>query len=109
MINYDGKKFRNTEPGPDGTAPVGTYHQSGNLVWGEANGGQVRRCSLVGMCDYDGKITLGYAMVLNDGQLVVGRCVSTPERLDDDRIQLREDWERYEPNAATGVSYLEEL
>lgn len=106
MIDYNGRKFRDVEAGPD--APVGTYHQAGDLVWATAEGGDVRRCVLTGRCAPDGTITLGYTMVLTDGRLVVGRCVSTPQTLPDGRIRLREAWERFLPDAGRGVSYIEE-
>ncbi|MEW1656737.1 hypothetical protein [Streptomyces sp. NPDC093707] len=108
MINYNGKKFRNTEAGPDGTAPVATYHQDGDLVWAEASGGDVRRCMLVGVCDPDGTIRMGYTMQLASGETAIGRCVSTPRTLDDGRILLHEEWERYQPRPASGVSAIEE-
>ena len=78
-------------------------------MWGEASGGSVRRCALAGTTDEHGTITLGYTMVLDDGEVVVGRCVSTPETLPDGRIRLREEWERYLPVPETGVSFMEEL
>ena len=48
-------------------------------------------------------------MVLADGALVAGHCESTPELLPDGRIRLHERWERYGPQAATGVSELDEI
>jgi hypothetical protein len=109
MIDYNGRTFRNTEAGPDGTAPVAAYHQDGDLVWAEAAGGEVRRCALAGTCDADGTITMGYTLVLSSGEIAVGRCVSTPERLDDGRIVLHEEWERYQPTPAKGTSAIEEI
>ncbi len=32
MINYDGRRFRAAEAGPDGQAPVALYRQEGDLV-----------------------------------------------------------------------------
>jgi hypothetical protein len=109
VIDYNGRTFRNTEAAPDGSAPVATYHQDGDLVWAEAAGGEVRKCALAGTCDADGVITMGYTLVLNSGEIAVGRCVSTPRRLDDGRILLHEEWERYLPNPAKGTSAIEEL
>jgi hypothetical protein len=64
---------------------------------------------LAGTCDADGVITMGYTLVLHSGEIAIGRCVSTPERLDDGRIVLREEWERYEPIPAKGTSAIEEV
>jgi hypothetical protein len=109
VINYDGRRFRNLETGPDGTAPIARYHQDGDLMWGEAVGGDVRRCVVSGLCAPDGSLDFGYSMVLDDGRVVTGHCWSTPEVLEDGRILLHEKWERYGDNPGSGMSYLEEL
>jgi hypothetical protein len=109
MIDYDGRRFRPTEHGRDGEAPVASYRQSGDLLWAEFAGGAVRRGSLTGLRGQDDTIEFAYTMVLADGSIVAGRCRSTPELLPDGRIRLHERWERYGPNAATGTSLLEEI
>jgi len=49
-------------------------------------------------------------LVLDDGEVVSGRCHSTPlRRRGGGGIRIREEWERYGRGAATGVSYLEEV
>jgi hypothetical protein len=106
-IQYDNLTFR-VVGGDDGELPVARYHQDGDLVWAEFGGGSVRRGSLAGTCAPDGVLRLAYCMVLAGGELVSGRCVSTPTVLDDGRIRLSEEWERYGPYPAAGVSYLEE-
>jgi hypothetical protein len=111
-INYDGRVFRSTAAetaGPDAVGPTGHYHQEDGLVWAEFAGGKVLRGSLVGTCGPDGRIDVVYCQVLAGGQVVSGRCVSTPELLADGRIRLRENWQRYGAAAATGVSYIEEV
>jgi hypothetical protein len=73
-------------------------------------GGSVRRGALTGRCGSDGTLDFAYSMVLADGEVVCGRCHSTPmRRPGGGGIRLREEWERYGPNAAAGVSYLEEV
>jgi hypothetical protein len=108
VINYDGRRFRRADAGTD-DVPIGHYHQEGDLLWGEASGGAVRRCALTGRVDEHGTITLGYTMLLDDGRIVVGRCVTTPETAADGSLRLREEWERYLPVPDTGVSYMEEV
>lgn len=106
-INYDGRRFR---PVGADDRNVGTYRQNGDLVWGDfGGGGGVRRGSLCGLCAADGTLEFAYTMVLDSGEIVSGRCVSTPRALPDGRIGLVEAWERYGPNPATGVSELEEV
>jgi hypothetical protein len=108
VLDYDGRLFRAADE--DGAeAPVARYHQDGDVVWGEFAGGQVRRGSIAGTCGPDGVLHFGYCMVLGDGDVILGRCHSLPDLLDDGRIRLTERWERYGPHAATGISYLEEI
>jgi hypothetical protein len=107
MIDYDGRRFRAAGDGPDGA--TATYHQSGDLLWAEFSGGGTRRGALNGRCAPDGRLEFTYSMVLTTGEVIAGRCVSTPELLDDGRIRLYERWERYGSHAASGVSELEEI
>lgn len=106
MVRYDGLLFR---PVGETNPPLARYHQAGDLVWAEFGGGRVRRGSLVGTCDADGVLRFTYCMVLLGGEIVSGRSISTPALLDDGRIRLTEQWERYGPLAGTGVSQLEQI
>ena len=106
MYSYDGRRFRPE----DADEPVLTYRQDRDLLWAEIPAGRgVRRGSLTGRCHSDGTLDYAYCMVLDDGEIVAGRCHSTPIRRRGGGVRIREEWERYGPNAATGVSYLEEV
>jgi len=107
MVSYNERRFR-----PEGeSGPVVTYRQQGDLLWAEIPaGGGVRRGALTGRCAPDGALDYAYSLVLEDGEVVCGRSHSTPmRRRGGGGIRIREEWERYGPNAATGVSYLEEV
>jgi hypothetical protein len=110
-LDFDGRRFGSRHAG--GAGAVAEYHQRGDLLSAEFAGGQVRHGSLTGRARSDGTLEFGYSMVLagidGDDEVVCGRCVSTPEILDDGRILLHERWERYGPHADHGTSYLEEL
>ena len=106
MVHYDGLTF---QPSGETDPPLARYHQEDDLVWAEFGGGRVRRGCLVGTCDGDGVLRFTYCMVLRNSEVVCGRSTSTPELLEDGRIRLTEQWERYGPLAATGVSYLEQV
>jgi hypothetical protein len=108
MVNYDGRRFRNTAYAQD-EAPVALYRQQGDLLWADFAGGDVRRGSLTGVSDADGVLDFTYTMVLTDGEVVAGRCHSEPQILKDGRIRLIETWERYGAGGASGVSELEEV
>jgi hypothetical protein len=111
VINYDGRRFR-PAAGTGQESEQGRqarYWQDGDLLWGEFTGGCARRGALTGTCRLDGTLDFAYCMVLDSGDVVSGRCMSTPRILGDGRIQLHERWERYGPHAATGESCLEEI
>jgi len=109
MIDYNGRRFRpvSDHPGEDGT--MATYRQEGDLLWAEFSGGPNRRGSLTGLCADDGSLEFAYTMVRTSGEVISGRCRSTPEILPDGRIRLHEQWERYGPNGSSGTSILEEV
>jgi hypothetical protein len=106
-IDYDGRRFRAVGHGAE--AAVATYRQRDDLLWADFAGGAVRRGALSGRCAADGTLEFAYSMVLDTGEVIAGRCVSTPERLDDGRLRLHERWERYGPHAAAGTSQIEEV
>jgi hypothetical protein len=111
VLDYDGRTFHSSAhetAGGDGQGPVGHYRQSGNLVWARFAGGAVVSGTLVGTCASDGTLDLAYCQVLENGEVVAGRCTSTPEVLHDGRIRLREDWRRFDDPGSEGVSYIEE-
>ncbi|MFC4031259.1 hypothetical protein ACFO3J_07195 [Streptomyces polygonati] len=106
MIDYDGRRFR----APDGdTETIAVYHQQDDFVWGEVAGGGVRRGWTAGTREPDGTLRMGYTIVFTSGEVVCGRTVNTPDLTADGRLRLHESWERYGDNAATGVSYIEEV
>src|SRR5262249_11671562 len=107
VINYDGRRFRARGKGPD--AAVTIYRQDGDLLWAELSGSGVRRGALTGRCAEDGSLEFAYTMVLDDGPVVSGRCLSPPELLEDGRIMLHEKWQRFSPHASVGVAELEEM
>jgi hypothetical protein len=107
-IDYDGKRFRpEGDTSPDGC--VALYRQDGDLLSAQFSGGHVRRGALAGTCAPDGTLQFAYCMVETDGEVISGRCVSTPGLLADGRVRLHEVWERYGAHAACGESWLEEV
>jgi hypothetical protein len=108
MYDYDDRRFSPVSDRP-GPRPVAHYHQDGDLVWGEFSGGDVRRGTLAGTSDPGGEVRFAYCMVLGDGAIVTGLCRSVPQVLADGRIRFTEHWERFTPEASSGVSWLEEL
>jgi hypothetical protein len=109
MVNYDGRRFRPAGDCAGEASRVAVYRQDGNLLWGEFSGGHARRGALTGVCALDGTLDFTYSMVLDNGEVISGRCHSTPTVTEEGRILLHEEWERYGPHAERGVSALEEI
>lgn len=108
-INYDGRRFSPADGVAGEGSRVALYRQHGDLLWGEFSGGRVRRGALTGTCAPDGTLDFAYCMAFEGGEIVSGRCHSTPTVLADGRIRLHEEWERYGPQGSRGVSSIEEL
>jgi hypothetical protein len=103
--NYDGVSFSGVQPGPEHA--VGHYHQDGDLVTVEVEGGTVRTGRLVGTVDQQGVLQAAYCFVLTDGDVIAGRCESTPSLLPDGRLLLTEQWQRID--GSSGTSYIASL
>jgi hypothetical protein len=108
-INYDGRRFSPADGVAGEGSRVALYRQDGDLLWGEFSGGNARRGALTGTCAPDGTLDFAYCMVLDGGEVISGRCHSTPTVLPDGRIRLHEEWERYGSGGSRGVSSIEEL
>lgn len=108
-LNYDGRRFSPSDGVAGEGSRVAVYRQVGDLLWGEFSGGGVRRGALTGNCAPDGTLDFAYSMVFEGGEIVSGRCHSTPTVLADGRIRLHEEWERYGAGGGRGVSSIEEV
>jgi hypothetical protein len=111
QISYDGRTFRSAAAETadhQGAGPLCHYHQEGDVVWAEFAGGRVVRGCMAGRSDHDGVLHFAYCQVLDDGNVMSGRCTSYPTVHADGRIRLEEHWERFGEHAATGTSVIEE-
>ncbi|HJQ01058.1 MAG TPA: hypothetical protein VJ851_05625 [Jatrophihabitans sp.] len=103
--DYDGRDFGPAEL-PAGSV-IGHYHQQQNLVSAEFAGDSVLSGRLVGVVDEHGVIDAAYCQIMRDGEVVAGRCVSTPTVLADGRLSLTERWHRID--GSSGVSRIMEI
>ena len=103
--SYQGRLFGPSDPASGSV--LGHYFQQDDLVWAEFSGDRVRTGRLVGLRNQAGVIDAAYCQIMADGEVVAGRCLSTPTVLPDGRIRLTEQWHR--ADGSTGVSYIEEL
>lgn len=115
-ISYDHKTFRsasNTDNGEVSSATVFHYRQDGKIVWADYSGGSIVRGFLIAtvQTEVDGHphtLDARYQHVNVAGEIMTGRCKSTPEVLEDGRIRLHEEWQWTSGDLSKGKSVVEE-
>lgn len=111
-INYDGRKFipkMNSENGEVSEQTIFTYHQKGNLLWAEYDGGDILKGTLVGKVSKNGELDFVYHHMNLDMQIKTGKCHSVPNILDNGKIELSEKWEWTSGDFSKGESRLLEV
>lgn len=111
-IDYDERFFTpvsNSETGEVGSETVFHYRQRGDVVWATYEGGEVLFGTLTAKVLEDGSLDMRYAHVNRRGDLMTGRCRSTPEPLPDGRLRLHERWQWTSGDQSSGESVVEEL
>lgn len=111
-INYDGKAFASTENSATGEVSNATtfhYHQKDDLVWAEYAGGAIRFGNLIAKVVENDCLEMRYQHLNVSGELMTGKCFSTPEILADGRIRLCEKWRWTSGDFSGGESTVEEI
>ena len=110
-ISLDGRTFTtesNTENGEVDAQTRFAYHQDGNLVWAEYQGGAVVSGHLMGLIQSDGTLDMRYHHVNASGDVVAGTCRSTIG-LEDGRVVLAESWQWFTGDQSRGESRVVEV
>lgn len=111
-ISYDNKRFAsvlNTGTGEVSGETRFHYHQKGEIVWAEYAGGKIVRGTLIAKVDEEGQLDMRYQHINKEGEIMTGKCQSTPEILADGRIRLHEKWQWTSADFSTGESIIEEI
>jgi hypothetical protein len=111
-INYDNRRFVSVSNSGGGEVDPETifhYRQEGSVVWATYRGGAILFGSLVATVDADGRLDMRYQHVNSAGELMTGKCRSTPEALPDGRLRLRESWQWTSGDFSQGESVIEEI
>ncbi|HEV7351321.1 n-acetylglutamate synthase [Telluribacter sp.] len=112
MIHYNQKTFRSSATTDNGDVDARTvfhYHQQGNLVWAEYEGGAIVKGSLLATADERGVLDMRYQHFNSNGELMTGVCRSVPELLPDGRLRLHETWRWTSGDGSAGESVVEEV
>ena len=111
-INYDGRTVKpvtNSETGEVGDGTLFHYHQTGDIVWAEYSGGDIRYGTLIAKVLGDGSLDMRYQHVNAKDELMTGICRSVPEVLSDGRLRLHEKWQWTSGDSSSGESVVEEV
>ena len=111
-INYDRRVFRSLSNSETGEVSAETrffYHQEGNVVWAEYRGGEIILGNLIAKVYEDDSLEMSYQHLNMDGELMTGKCLSTPEILANGKIRLHEKWQWTCKDFSSGESVIEEI
>ena len=111
-INYDKRIFKsikNSETGEISGDTVFHYHQKNDLAWAEYSGGWIRFGKLIAKVLEDDSLEMRYQHLNEKGELMTGKCFSTPEILSDGRIRLHEKWQWTSGGFSSGESVIEQI
>ncbi len=112
MISYHNKKFRsvsNPKNGEISSETIFHYQQNGNVVYAEYAGGKIVLGHLIALVDLNGCLDMHYHQINDKGELMTGKCFSTPEVLLDGRIRLYEKWGWTSGDKSEGELIIEEI
>lgn len=110
--NFEGKVFvsiTNTENGEASADTFFRYHQDGDIVTAEYEGGAIVKGHLIATVLRDGQLDMRYHHINRKGELMIGKCLSTPEISEGGRIKLKEEWQWLSGDQSAGYSELVEI
>ena len=113
-MKYDleGKIFvsvKNTSNGDVGEDTIFHYHQENDVVWAEYEGGSICKGHLIANILDDGKLDMRYHHVNLNGEIMIGKCLSEPEILQDGRLKFKEYWQWLSGDMSSGYSEIIEI
>lgn len=111
-INYDNRIFKsaaNSETGEVSHETTFYYHQKDDLVWAEYAGGEIVFGTLIAKVSPDDSLEMRYQHLNKSGELMTGKCFSTPEILPGNRVRLYEKWQWTSGDYSKGESIVEEV
>ncbi len=112
MINYNDKKFvvvNNSENGETDNETTFHYYQIKNRVWATYSGGKIIMGHLIGKVNNGGVIDMRYHHMNTSLELLVGKCISTPEIMENLKLRMHEQWTWTEGREGNGYSIIQEI
>lgn len=112
MYNLDNKTFKtlsNTDNGDAGRGTFFFYRQKDDIVWASYSGGMVVKGHLIAKVLENGQLDMTYHHVDRQGELRVGKCLSTPKKLANGRLLFKEEWQWLNGDHTSGYSEIVEV
>lgn len=110
-ICYEGRCFvpvMNVINGEVNNQTLFSYHQSGNIMWADYSGGEIKRGNMIGTVSSNGELDFYYQHINLRNELRLGKCHSVPHILNNGKIELSEKWQWLNGNKSKGSSILRE-
>lgn len=111
-IDYNNRVFKsvsNSKTGEVSSETTFHYRQKDNLVWAEYAGGKIIFGTLIAKVLDDDLLEMSYQHLNKSGELMTGKCLSTPEIMENGRIRLHEKWQWTSGDLSAGESIVEEI
>ena len=112
MFDYNNKKFKSLSNSGTGEVDAQTifhYRQKGSEIWATYSGGSISTGTLVAKVNEKGALDMRYQHLNIEGAFKTGKCISTPERLENGKIRLYESWQWTCDDFSSGESIIEEI
>ena len=111
-INYNNRLFKsisNSENGEVGNQTVFYYFHNLDVVTGTYSGGKIAFGQIMAKVLEDDLLDMRYQHVNVSGEIMTGKCLSTPEILPNGKIRLHEKWQWTSGDLSSGESIVEEI
>lgn len=111
-INYHDKVFRSLSNSKSGEVNEETrfhYQQSGRIVTATYQGGVIQQGQLIALMNETGGLDMRYQHVNDKGEIMTGKCISTPQVLNNGKLRLHERWQWTSGDHSSGTSVVEEV
>ena len=106
-FDLEGKTFRslqNTDNGEVGVDTIFHYRQCGSVVSAEYSGGAIVVGHLVANMLSSGQLDMRYHHINRDGEIMIGKCLSTPEITANGKLKFKEKWQWLSGDMSSGYS-----
>lgn len=110
-FNLHQKSFKtiNNSSGLSSSETIFTYEQSGNLVVGEYNGGEIEFGNIVGKFTSPNTIELLFQCKTNNNELLSGSSTGTIKKNSNGKLSISFEWLWLSGGNGSGNSYYEQI